>query len=131
MSMLIGSMNRPKLLSDLLVREVEPEISRETITVLAGSGTDRVLSMGTVVGKITASGEIVALTPGASDGSQTAWGVVLDDVTAPVGTDATGLAFANGPVLLRAEAIVWPAGISDADKNAAIAALAAKLIKIR
>lgn len=131
MSMLIGSMNRPKLLSDLLVREVEPEISRETITVLAGSGTDRVLSMGTVVGKITASGKIVALTPGASDGSQTAWGVVLDDVTAPVGTDATGLAFANGPVLLRAEAIVWPAGISDANKNAAIAALAAKLIKIR
>lgn len=131
MSMLIGSMTRQKLLSDLLVREVEPEISRETITVLAGSGTDRELAMGTVVGKITASSKIVALTPGASDGSQTAWGVILDDVTAPVGTDATGLAFANGPVLLRTEAIIWPAGISDANKAAAIAALAAKLIKIR
>lgn len=131
MTLHIGTMARAALLSNLLVREVEPEISREEVTILAGSGTDRELLMGTVIAKVTASDKAIALTPGASDGTQTAWGVVLQDVTAPVGVDATGLAFANGPVLLRKEAIIWPAGISDANKNAAIAALAAKLIKIR
>lgn len=131
MSLHIGTMARAPLLSNLLVREVDPEISRETITVLAGDEADRELLMGTVVAKITTGGKVIALTPGASDGSQTAWGVILQDVTAPDGVDATGLAFANGPVLLRAEAIIWPAGISDANKAAAIAALAAKLIKIR
>ncbi|MDP3459072.1 MAG: head decoration protein [Hyphomonas sp.] len=131
MSLHIGTMARAALLSNLLAREVEPEISREEVTVLAGSGSDRELKMGTVIAKLTTGGKAVQLLPGAETGAQTAWGVLLEDVTAPDGVDAPGVAFANGPILLRKEAIVWPAGISDANKAAAIAALAAKLIKIR
>ena len=45
--------------------------------------------MGTLVGKITASGKIVAWASGASDGSEDVYGLLVDDCTAPDGATMT------------------------------------------
>lgn len=130
MSLHVGNMARPKLPSDVIIRVPEPEISHENVTVLAGSGADRVLELGTVLGRITASGKVVQLAPGASDGSQTAYAVLITNTTALDGADATGLAIAR-LAAVRAAGLVWPAGISDANRLAALAALEAKMIVAR
>lgn len=130
MSLHAGSAVRSDLLSDLLVRDIEPEISRERVTVLAGAGADRVLEMGTVIAKVTASGKFVQLNPAGADGSQTAWGILAEKVTAPDGVDAKGIALAR-LVAVRSAKVIWPAGISDANKAAALAALEAKMIVTR
>lgn len=130
MSLHVGNMTRAKLPSDVIVRLPEPEISNEVVTVLAGSGTPRALEIGTVLGRISASGKVVQLTPAAEDGSQTAWGVLISNTTAPVGTDAIGTAVAR-LAALRADGLIWPTGISDANKAAALAALAVNMIVAR
>lgn len=130
MSLHVGSTVRPNLLSDLLVRDIEPELSRERVTILAGAGADRELTLGTVLGRVTASGKVVQLVPAAEDGSQTAWGVLIQDATAPDGVDGAGLAIARLAVV-RADGLIWPAGISAPDKDAALAALEAKMIVAR
>lgn len=130
MSLHIGTKVRGRLPSDVIVREPEAEMSREEVTVLAGSGTPRELEAGTVLGRITASGKVVLLAPAAEDGSQTAWGVLITNTTAPVGADAKGVAIAR-LAKLRAEGLIWPDGISGGNKTAALAALEAKMIIVR
>lgn len=73
-----------------IVSESPGHFSREEVTIISG----QVLSANTVLGKITASGKYMVITPGASDGSQTAAAVLFDDV------DATG-ADKKAVVLLR------------------------------
>lgn len=129
MSLHIGTKTRAKLPSDLIVREPEPEMSREEVTVLAGSGTDRALELGTVYAK-TAAGKVVQLDHTAVDGTENAVGVMITNTTAPVGSDARGVGIER-LAKLRAESLIWPAGIGAPAKAAAIAALEAKLIIIR
>lgn len=62
-----------------ILNEGPGQISRETITVATGQN----LVTGTVLGKITADGKYAAYANGASDGTETAVGILLSD------TDAT------------------------------------------
>lgn len=130
MTLNLGKMTRPKLPSDVIIREPETEISRETVTVLAGSGAERALEVGTVLGQITASSKVVALDPAGDDGSQTAYGVLVTNTTAPDGADADGVAITS-LAALRSAGLIWPAGITANQKAAALAALKAKLIVAR
>lgn len=99
--------------------------SRQRMTV----GLNQTLLAGQVLGKITASGLYVALAPAASDGSQTVAGIAFDDyVTTTQSVD--GVSFErDGEVTL--DKLVWPAGVTEGQKTAAVAALAAKGVLAR
>ena len=80
--------------------------------------------------EVSGDGTVVALDPAAVDGTAEAIGIVAYDVTAPDGTDADVTAILRDAVLAD-RAIVWPAGITEAQKKAAIAALEARGILVR
>ena len=92
-------------------------------------GLAQTLLAGQVLGKLTTGGDYVKLAPAASDGSQTAVGIAFDDyVTTTEKVD--GVSFErDGEVTL--DKLVWPAGITDIQKAAAVAALAAKGVLAR
>ena len=73
--------------------------------------------------KVTASGKYKALDPAASDGSQTAAGVLYDAVDATA-ADAEGVAILRLAEVNAAE-LVWPAGITGGQKSTALGQLAA------
>ncbi|MEI8397149.1 MAG: head decoration protein [Rhodospirillaceae bacterium] len=113
----------PPRLSHLLKMEEDPSYCREEVTVLAGSGSDRELQIGTVLGRITASGKVVGLNLAASDGSQTVWGVLISNTTAPDGLDATGVALVRGPAIVSDAALIYPAGATAPQKTTINSAL--------
>ena len=80
--------------------------------------------------EVVGDGKVAALDPAAVEGTAEAIGIVAFDVTAPDGTDAETTAILRDAVLAD-RAIVWPAGITEAQKNAAIAALEARGILVR
>ena len=118
-------------LGDFLKYEAEALYCREAVTVLAGSGVDRVLTTGMMLGRITASGKVKQIDFSAADGSENAYGVLCFDVTAPVGADAKGTAIVRGPSVVARNGLVWPAGATEVQKNAAIAQLEAAGILAR
>jgi hypothetical protein len=62
----------------------------------------------TVMGKITATGKVIVLTPGASDGSQFAFGILSQPVDA-TGGDVTAALFTAG--FFNHAALIWPAAL--------------------
>lgn len=70
-----------RVASDWL-KEYEHDYSVEEVIIAAGAG---VVATGTVVGKITATGKYAPVTVAASDGSQTAAGIVMNTVDATAG----------------------------------------------
>ncbi len=80
--------------------------------------------------EVAGDGKVVAFNPAAVDGTAEAIGIVAYDVTAPDGTDAEVTAILRDAVLAD-RAIVWPAGITEAQKNAAIVDLEARGILVR
>ncbi len=94
---------------DVLKYEVNPNYTRDTITLLAGMA----YPVGSVLGRITLSGKYALASDGGTDGAQIAAAVLLYPV------DAT-LADAVGIVVIRGPAIVSRAGLAyDATVNAA------------
>lgn len=105
--------------SDWLKWEEEGYYSRLEITVLAGSGTARALTSGMVLGKVTASGKYVQINAAGGDGSQTIAGILFADVTAPVGTDAKGVAIVRMAVVTD-NGLTWPSGYDTTTGEAAL-----------
>lgn len=121
----------PTRLTGLLKYELDPSYCREEVTVLAGSGAERHLALGTVVGRVTASGKVVALDLAASDGSETVAGVLLSTTAAPDGVDATGIALVRGPAIVADHALVYPAGATTPQKTTINTALAGLGVVVR
>ncbi|MGH7343274.1 MAG: head decoration protein [Candidatus Rokuibacteriota bacterium] len=105
-------------LGDLLKYEAPNLYSRDQVTVLAGQN----LALGAVAGIVTATGKVKKLDPSATDGSQTAAGVILQPIDATAGDSSDGLLVARHAIAAD-HALVWPAGITTAEKTAAIAQL--------
>ena len=80
--------------------------------------------------EVAGDGKVVALDAAAVDGTAEAIGIVAYDVTAPDGTDSEVTAILRDAILAD-RAIVWPAGITEEQKNAAIADLEARGILVR
>ena len=80
--------------------------------------------------EVSGDGKAVGLDPTAVDGTAEAIGIVAYDVTAPDGADAEVTAILRDAVLAD-RAIVWPDGINEAAKAAAIADLEARGILVR
>lgn len=124
----MSSITENKRIADVVLFE-EPTCaySRDEITLVAGSGA---ITIGEVLGKITASGKYTPLDTTAEDGSQTAAAVALEKVTVAASTDSTSVALLRHAVV-KDGGLDWPAGISAGDKTTAKAALKALGILIR
>ena len=103
-----------------IVSEADGYRSRDQVVIASTSG---VLLPGAVLGKVTASGKYMPLAPAAADGTQTAAAVLFE------GCDATAADVRRTATTrdseVSAAALVWPAGTTDPQKTAALAALAA------
>ena len=104
-----------------LVWEVLRDYTRETVTIASGAGK---LAPGTVLGRITTGGKYTVLTPGATNGSQNATGLLWGPADA-TDADAPGVVIVRGPTLVNRHEIIWPEGITEGQTNTAIAALTA------
>ncbi len=90
---------------------------------LTNAGTDDVtLVAGTVLGRITTGRKYVQHAPGASDGSQNAYRILVEDVTIPAGEDVKSVAYCHGA--FRSAGLTFASGITETQKNAALDALA-------
>ena len=106
-------LTQPPTMGDMLKYELNPNFTRETITLLAGA----VYPVGAVLGKITASGKYKLATSGGTDGAQTAAAVLLYAVDAAE-ADATANILARGPAIVSKAALVFDATVDDAAKAA-------------
>ena len=115
------------VLPDLTVGEAY-EGGHLNLTVADGAADFAVGDTFTI--EVSGDGKVVALDPAAVDGTAEAVGIAAFDVTAPDGADAEVTAILRDAILAD-RAIVWPAGINEARKNAAIADLEARGILVR
>lgn len=106
-------LHQPPTMGDVLKYEVNPNYTREAITLLAGT----IYPVGAVLGRITASGKYKLATSGGSDGAQTANAVLLYAVDASA-TDAIGVVVARGPAIVSRAALVFDATVDDGAKIA-------------
>lgn len=100
--------------SDWLKFEADNYYSRDTLVVATGSG--KVLS-GTPIAKVAATGKYVPAVATGSDGSQTAVGVLFEDVDA-TSADAKGVGIMRHATVNHAGLVRDPS-INDASKRAA------------
>uniref|UniRef100_A0A3B0J7C5 Head decoration protein n=1 Tax=Wolbachia endosymbiont of Aleurodicus dispersus TaxID=1288877 RepID=A0A3B0J7C5_9RICK len=112
-------------LGDLLKYEASSLYSRDQITVAKGQN----LKLGAVVAKKTEDGFIRVLSPIGTDGTQTAIGVITNDVNSK-DSDMKGIIITR-IAMLADHAVVWPANITEEQKTAAIKQLEARGVIIR
>jgi len=106
-------LRKPATTGDLLKYEVNPNYTRDTITLLAGTA----YPVGAVLGRITASGKYKLATSGGSDGAQTAAAVLLYAVDAS-GTEGIGIALTRGPAIVARGIVSFDATVDDPAKIA-------------
>lgn len=102
----------PATLGDLIKRESDPDYTRETVTLKAGTA----YPLGAVLGRITADGKYtfspVASTTG-TEGAEIACAVLLHPVAASA-TDTQAVILARGQVIVADRALAFDASITDA-----------------
>lgn len=97
--------------------------ARNGVTVNVASETK--LSVGSVLGKVTATGKYVPRDPDAVDGSEVAVAVVIENITVPATTDTQVDAFINGPLELKKAGLVFDVAHDAGQQATAIAELEA------
>ena len=106
-------LTEPPTMGDVLKYEVNPNYTRETVPLLAGMA----YPVGSVLGRITASGKYKLATSGGTDGAQTAGAVLLYAVDATPG-DAVGVVLVRGPAIVSRAALAYDGTVDDATKIA-------------
>lgn len=117
--------------SNVVKHEYEPSIPfcRDLVTVNETSGKTYVV--GTVLGKVTATGKYKICVQTASDGSQIAAAIVGEDKTIAANTDTKVMALVRGPATVAKQALTLDASHDlQAEKDAIYAALEAKNILV-
>ena len=104
-------LRQPATQGDVLKYEVNPNYTRETVTLLAGTA----YPVGAVLGRITASGKYTLATSGGSDGAQNAAAVLLYAIDAS-DTDAIGVVLRRGPAIISRAALTFDDSVDDASK---------------
>lgn len=104
-------LTEPPSMGDVLKYEVNPNYTREVVTLLAGMP----YPVGAVLGRITASGKYKLATSGGTDGAQTASAVLLYAVDATL-ADAVGIVVARGPAIVSRAALAYDATVDDGAK---------------
>ncbi len=98
-------------MGDVLKYEVNPNYTREVITLLQGMA----YPVGCVLGKITASSKYTLSPATGSDGSQIASAVLLYAVDATL-ADAEGIVVARGPSIDSRAGLAYGATVDDGAK---------------
>ena len=102
----------PLSLGDLIKRESDPDYTRETVTLKAGTA----YPLGAVLGRITADGKYT-FSPAASttgiEGAEIANAVLLHPVAASA-TDTQAVILARGQVIVADRALAFDASVTDA-----------------
>ena len=130
MSLKTSTYTRGPLPSDVIVHDPLEQLAGEIVTFKSNGSTVRELKAGTVIAKFTSTadaGKALDLTPAAENGTETAYGVVVETVSVPATGDAT-VEIRRSHTLVNASKLIWPAGISGPNKAAALAALEAKFL---
>ena len=120
------ALQEPLNLGDLLKYEAPNLYSRDRVTVAAG----QTLPLGTVLGLVTATGKVKQIDPSATDGSQYAAGVLMQDADAHLADRNDGLMVARHAIVSD-HALQWPVGIAAAEQQAAILQLHALGVLVR
>jgi hypothetical protein len=107
-------LTEPPSTGDVLKYEVNPNYTREVITLLIGMP----YPVGSVLGKITASGKYTLSPATGTDGSQVASAVLLYAVDATL-ADATGIVVARGPAIISRAGLAYDSTVDDGTKIAA------------
>jgi hypothetical protein len=107
-------LTQPPNMGDVLKYELNPNFTRETVTLLAGTN----YRVGAVLGRITASGKMKLSTAAGTDGAQNAAAMLLDDVDA-TSADANAVVILRGPAIVSKAALVFDASVDDGAKRAA------------
>jgi hypothetical protein len=105
-------LTQPPSMGDVLKYELNPNFTRESVTLLAGAA----YPVGAVLGRITASGKYKLATSGGTDGAQTAAAVLLYAIDA-TGADATGISITRGPAIVSKAELVFDATVDDPAKT--------------
>ena len=113
-----------------LVSEGQGTISREQEMIAGGSGK---IKPGTVLGKVTASGKLKPLAPAANDGTQNAAAILYEgcDTGKDDGAEDVRRTIIARHAEVHGAMLLWPDGIADAKKKAAVEKLAGLGIVIR
>ena len=104
-------LTEPPSMGDVLKYEVNPNYTREVVTLLAGTP----YPVGSVLGKITASGKYTLSPATGADGSQVATAVLLYAVDATL-ADAVGIVVARGPAIVSRAGLAYDATVDDGAK---------------
>ena len=120
------ALTQPKTLGDLLKYEAPNFYSREAATVASGQN----LQLGTVLGKNSTNGKYYAINPAATDGTQTAVGVLGNDTDATLIERDDALIVVRHAIVAR-NALIWPSGITAPQKAEAEAQLVALGVLVR
>lgn len=120
------ALQEPLNLGDLLKYEAPNLYSRDLVTVAAG----QTLPLGAVLGRVTATGKVKQIDPSATDGSQYAAGVLMQDADAPLADRDDGLMVARHAIVAD-HALHWPTGITTAEQQAVLAQLKALGVLVR
>ena len=112
--------------SNLVKQELFPEQGYNYDAVTANEAAIKTYAVGTVLGKVTASGKYKICVQTAVDGSQTAAAVVVADYSIAATTDTKVLAMVRGPAIVSKDALVLDASHDlQAEKDAIYASLTA------
>ena len=95
-------LTEPPSMGDVLKYEVNPNYTREVVTLLIGTS----YPSGAVLGRITASGKYTLSAATGADGAQVAVAVLLYPVNATL-ADATGIAVASPTRNCRCSEAYW------------------------
>lgn len=107
-------LTQPPTMGDVLKYELNPNYTRETVTLLSGTN----YPVGAVLGRITASGKMKLSTAAGSDGAQNAAAVLLY-ATDAIAADQKAVVIVRGPAIVSKATLVFDASVDDTAKTAA------------
>lgn len=118
-------------LSNVVKKELWPDLAYNRLVVTVNEAAAKSYVPGTVLGKVTATGKYKIAVQTASDGSQTADAIVMQEVSVAASTDTKVLVMVKGPAIVSKTGLVLDATFDlQAEKDAVYAALEAKGIRV-
>ena len=106
--------------SNVIKHEYDPSTKYCRETVIVNEATAKTYTVGTALGKVTATGKYKISVQSASDGSQNPVAIVVDDSQAIAATtDTKVVVIARGPVIVSKAGLVLDDTFNDSTKKAA------------
>lgn len=95
-------------LTDVIQYEVNINYTRERVTLnYTADGSHQI---GEVLGRLTANSKYRQVDLGASDGTETSAGVLIENVTVEADTDLSAVILRRGPAIVADKGLIYPTG---------------------